>query len=131
MISSFNISLSGLNAASKRLEVSASNVANQSSTSVSVDGQVANRPYAAKRVDQVSNPLGGVGTIVRDKDPATIKIFNPNLPNADANGTAEVPNVSLEEELINQIALTYDYKANLKAIKTANEMQKSLLDIKS
>ena len=131
MVSSFNISLSGLNAASKRFEVSATNVANQRSTATIVDGEKIDRPYAAKRVEQLSHASGGVETKVVDKNPPTVTIFDPGSPNADANGSAEVPNVNLDEEAVNQVIASYDYRANLKALKTSDDLLRNSLDIET
>jgi flagellar basal-body rod protein FlgC len=131
MISSFNVSLAGLNAAAKRLQVSATNIANQFSTATIKDGQLVNEPYKAQRAQQVSNNLGGVSVVVRDANPPTVTAYAPGSPNADANGQAEIPNVSMEDEFINQMIASYDYKANLKAIQTQNHLFENLLDIKS
>lgn len=131
MISPFGSALSGLAAAGKRLEVSASNIANQYSTRKQINGQTINEPYTPQKVQQVSLQNGGVQTVVTDVSPTTTGVYSPEHPDADANGTLQLPNVSLEDELVEQKMATYDYKANLKTIKVADEMQKSLLDILS
>jgi flagellar basal-body rod protein FlgC len=129
MTSVFGISVSGLNAASKRLEVSANNIANKDSTRTIKDGQVTNEPYHAQRAQSISQANGGVSVVVRDENPPTVTTFNPGADNADANGQSEVPNVALEKELIDQNIASYDYKANLKAIKIQNNVFEELLRI--
>lgn len=131
MVSTVNIALSGLKSASQRLEISAKNVANAQSTHTIVNGQRTDQPYTPQQPSQTTLATGGVITAARDVNPATVKQFNPQSDNADADGVAEIPNVDLEQEAVNQVIAAYDYKANLKALKTQLDLEKSLLDIKS
>lgn len=118
MISPINSALSGLNAASKRLEVSADNIANQFS-----------KNYVPKRIEQISQANGGVQVNVKNVEPATTKIINKDDPDADTNGIVEFPNVDVANELVNTTIASYDYKANLKSLKVADTLQKYLLNI--
>lgn len=129
----YGIALSGMQAASTRLANSANNVANVNSTSKLVGGQTVREPYTPTDVVQTSiEPQGGVRAELRPRDPATTSIYAPYSAEADENGIVEMPNVSLEQEIAaEQIPATYDYKANLKALKTADEMMESLLKISS
>jgi flagellar basal-body rod protein FlgC len=132
MTSVFSIAMSGLTAASRRLEISAQNIANRDSTKTVINGQVIDEPYHAQKAQSISNALGGVVKVnVTDANPPTTTIFNPNAENADANGSSRVPNVSIENELIDQRVAGYDFKANLKSIQAQNHLLDSLLDIKS
>ena len=131
MVNAINSALSGLAAASKRLQVSANNIANMHSTRTVVDGNEVVSPYIAQQVQQISQAGGGVTTRVQDVNPRSTPIFNPEDPDADANGFVAYPNVSLENEIVNQKIASYDYKANLKTIKVQQEMEQSLLDILS
>lgn len=127
----FNIAISGLNAASTKLAVSANNVANQFSTKTLKDGVKIDKPYVPQKVDNASLSTGGVIANVSDVNPATVPQFNPAADNADANGVSLAPNVNLESEIVTQIVAAYTYKANLKVIKTQDDMDKRLLDITS
>jgi flagellar basal body rod protein FlgC len=118
MISPINSALSGLRAASTRIAVNADNIANQFS-----------KNYTPKRVVQLSQENGGVQVEVKDVNPPKVTVFNPSDPDAGANGTVELPNVDVANELVDNIIASYDYKANLKSIKAADDIQKSLLDI--
>jgi len=129
MVLPINTALSGLNAAGTRLAVSANNIANQFSTTTSVNGQVQSNPFVPKEVQQTSLPGGGVHADVVDvKNPAVLR-FDPNSAQADENGLVNSPNVNLEQEIANTIIAGYDYRANLKAFKVNDNLQKSLLDI--
>jgi len=94
-----SIALSGIQAASTRLNVSAHNVAN------------ANTPdFQRQVVVQQSQETAGVITSV---------------------GQAEELGVHLASELVAQRAASYDFKANLRSIRTQEEMMGSLLDIRA
>lgn len=125
MVSAINTALSGLAAASTRLEVSANNIANQFSTKSQVNGVTTDQPYVAQQVDQVSLSTGGTQALVHDVNPATVTIADQS----GQGGTTEVPNVNSDEELVNQNIAAYDYKANLKTIKVQDNLDKALLDI--
>jgi flagellar basal-body rod protein FlgC len=129
MISAINTALSGLNAASRRLENSANNIANQFSTSTSLNGQRVDKPYTPQQIKQVTLEAGGVATVTTDKDPASVSYFDPSNPQANEQGLVAFPNVDTAQELIGQQVAAYDFKANLKTIETANKMQQKLLDI--
>lgn len=125
MVSSIDIALSGINAASRRLEVSANNLANQFSTKTISNGEVSDTPFNALRIDQVSLSGGGVTTQVGNANPATTTTANPE------GGLQEVPNVDTASELIHIRLASYDFKANLKTIQAQDDLLKNLLNIVS
>jgi len=126
-----NTALSGLAAASTRVEVSAANIANQNSTATTVNGVTTNKAYIPQDVVQISLGAGGVRTDVRDATNPTTKIYDPASSQASKEGFVEVPNVDTAKELVNQQIAAYDYKANLKAIQISSRMEQNLLDMLS
>ena len=68
------------------------------------------------------NPLGGVRASVTARDPAAV---------VSVVGGEEMtaPNVSLEEEVVNQEIATYTFTANLKSLKAYDEMIGTMLDM--
>jgi len=124
MVSAIDSAVSGLAASSRKIQVSANNIANQFSTKSVIDGQTVDTPYVPQRVDQVSLSNGGVQAQVRDVNPATTTI-----PDTQNGGLQEVPNVDLANELIQMQVASYDFKANLKSIKVQDNIFKSVLDI--
>jgi len=131
-----SIALSGLTAASKRLEVSASNVANASSGGPLPDASAevkANFPpaYVAQRVDQVEVPGGGTVANVVPENPGTVSVFDPSSPFANDKGMVAAPNVDLANEAVQQILARENFAANINVIRTYERMMKSLLDIKT
>lgn len=130
MVSPINTSLSALQAASRRMQVAANNIANQQSTATRVNGETVNEAYKPQEVVQTSNN-GAVITDVRTVANPTEKLYLPEHPQADEYGFVESPNVDQAKQLIDMKIASYDYKANLKAIKIANDVEQSLLDILS
>lgn len=111
----YGTALSGLQAAGTRLAVSANNVANSTSTG-----------YEAEEAVSRAQENGGVIVDIRSKNPATL-----TAPSPDGEGTVEVPNVSLDEEVISKVSAGYDFKANLKVVETQKKLDKALLDIQA
>jgi flagellar basal-body rod protein FlgC len=129
MVGGIANALSGYQNAAKRIEVSANNIANQFSTVKTDGGESSKKPYQPAVVISVSQQEGGVQTEVQPREPATVKRFDPQNPAADESGIADVPNVDVGEEMVNQIIASYDAKANLKAIKIENDLMQQTLDI--
>jgi flagellar basal-body rod protein FlgC len=132
-MSILSIAASGLAAASRRLEVSASNVANASDTGPLPDApNAASYPpvYQAERVDQVDVAGGGTVANVSTASPGYVTQYDPTAPFADKNGLVAAPNVDLANEAVQQITARIDFAANAKVIQVYSEMMKSLLDIK-
>lgn len=128
--------LSGAVAAARREEVVASNVANlrsraappKSTDATAPDGTPLFRPG---QVVETSNAGGGVRATVLAVDPTSIQQFEPDAPDANAEGVVDRPNVDLAQQQANQIVAQRAFEANLKVIQTADELEKALLDIKS
>lgn len=132
MIQGFAISVSGLMAQSKRLAVSADNVANMRSRGVDPDGpQQQPGAFQPKRVQDVTTSGGGVRGEVRPVSPASVETYEPSSPDANSEGLVNRPNVNLAEELVTQIQAQRAYEANAAAIRTQDEVTDTLLDIKS
>ena len=136
MSSVFNIAASGLRAQSRRLAVSADNVANLSSLGVHPDPQLAQpEGFAPQRTvfsSQVqAGAQGGVAASTAPITPASFLSYQPDHPDADPDGMVPLPNVSLEQEMIEQIQALRLFQANVKTIQTQDKMLGALLDIVS
>ena len=128
------IALSGLNAASRRLQVSASNVANAQSTGAvpNANGTVpagAPQAYAPLQVVQSASAGGGVQTSVTTVTPSTTTVFDPQASFANQDGLVAAPNVDLAHEFVGQLLASYSYAANALVLKADDRMNQSLLDI--
>jgi flagellar basal-body rod protein FlgC len=128
------IALSGMNAATRRLDVSASNVANVMTTGAlpDADGTVpagAPQAYDPLEVVQTASAGGGVQTSVTTAKPSTIAVSDPQAPFANQNGLVAAPNVDLAQELVGQMLASYSFAANATVMKADNRMTETLLDI--
>lgn len=129
-----SIALSGLRAASLRLQASANNVANAysagplpgSPASASYPG-----PYVPERVDQVANAGGGTSATVNAVSPASVSTYDPGAPYADGNGMVAMPNVDFASEIVQQLMAQIAFAANVKVLKADAQMTSALLDIKA
>ena len=132
MGSVFDIAVSGLRAQSRRLAVSADNVANVSSLGVHPDPQLAKpEGFAPQRTVFSSQALGGVAASTAPITPASFLSYQPDHPDADPDGMVPLANVSLEQELVEQIQALRLFQANVKTIQVQDQMLGALLDIVS
>lgn len=123
-------------AAVRRLEVSASNVANALSDGPLPSADAATRAkypaaYAPKQVEQVETAGGGTAAVVSDVSPSYVASYDPDAPFADAQGLVASPNVDFAKEAVQQIIARYTFAMNAVVVRTYERMMKSLLDIKT
>jgi flagellar basal-body rod protein FlgC len=132
MSSISTIALSGLNAAARRLDVSASNVANvDSDGALPVNGEVpsgAPQAYVPLQVVQSESATGGTQTSVTSVTPSNVATSDPSAPFANQDGLVAAPNVDLAQEMIGQLVAKYSYMANAKVIAADDRMTKTLID---
>ncbi len=115
MIDAMSSSLSALSAAGKKMGVTANNIANTLTDE-----------FKKSRVTLSEGPKGGVSAKIDVVD--TPGIPKETIQN-DAIVQTESSNVDLAEELTDLIPAQDFYGANLKAMKTQNDMLGSLIDI--
>lgn len=127
--SPINIALSGLAAASAKISTSAKNVAHSQTTAKYENGEIVTGAYKPETVVQTSLATGHVLIDIQQVDRDPVLIYDPDHPSANEEGFVEYPNVSLDEEVVNQIQAKNEYKANLAFLKRAEEIEDSLIDI--
>jgi flagellar basal-body rod protein FlgC len=146
-MSTLSIATSGLSAASLRLDVTASNIANALTTGPlpAPDGSNASGntgssnsssnfsayvPLQVNQVDQSSGSTpGGTAAVVSTVSPSFVPQFDPTSPFANQDGLIAAPNVDLASQFIQLLTAKYDFAANAKVIQAYDNTQKSLLDI--
>ena len=135
MNTAMNIAVSGMLAASAGLNASASNLANLESDgpvpATSPQQPVAPAPgsvYQAVAVTQAAQPGGGVTASVTPSLPSYTLAYDPSAPFANMQGMVAQPNVDPAQEVVNQMMASLAYRANIATFKTAQQMEKSLLD---
>ncbi len=143
-IYSLRISAAGMSAQRRRLDVIASNLANQQTTRTPAGG-----PYRRQDVVFQAEPLpeaaagtpdfaaGGreealvgvrVAAVVADPRPPLLK-YEPQHPDADDRGYVAYPNVNPIEEMVNMLSASRSYEANLTMLKTAKEMANKTIEV--
>ena len=130
-------SASALSAERTRVEVAVSNMANAESTR-GPDGQ----PYRRRDVVLSSEPaesfaaaLGRasavgvkVAGIVEDQTPFKRR-YDPSHPDADQSGFVALPNVDVPEQMVDMVAASRAYQANLSAIGMIRDMIQRALEL--
>lgn len=111
-MSTITNSLAGLRAAQQRAAVAAQNVSNANT-----------KKFKALDFTQTADSSGTVSGKVSYRTPATVKTL-------DGEGNeVELPNVDLNEEVLNGQIAVNDFQANAKVLKTAKDLQQNLIDI--
>ena len=140
-MSTLSIATSGLNAASLRLNVAASNIANISTTgplpATGGSGTSANanfpavyQPLQVNQADQTSGSTpGGVTATVSTVSPGFVPQYDPNAPFANQDGLVAAPNIDLASQFVELLVAKYTFAANAKVIQSYSDTTKSLLDI--
>lgn len=147
LFSGFNISATGLTANRMRMDVVSSNIANANTTRAQlVNGEWL--PYRRKSVEltqsgvspferqlssvmnhQSTNVSGvTVSKIKEDRAPFTLS-YDPENPDADANGYVRLPNVDPIKEMVDLMSATRSYEANVTALNASKSMFMKALEI--
>lgn len=141
LFSTLHISASGLTANRLWLDTIASNIANANTTRTPEGG-----PY--RRQDVYMSPRGQAGFsqflgsasdtspgqgveisgIVKDTG-APRMVYNPDHPDADANGYVAMPNINIVTEMVNMVAAQRAYEANVTVMGAAKSMAMKSLEI--
>lgn len=141
MFSTIETSASGLTAERFRLDLIASNLANAESTRTENGG-----PY--RRKVAIFEPRGarysfrdilsssftgspeGVEVVgVREDTSPFKRVYSPGHPEADEEGYVTYPNVDVVTEMVDMMAATRAYEANVTAIEAAKTMAQKALDL--
>jgi flagellar basal-body rod protein FlgC len=146
-MSTLSIATSGLSAASLRLEVTASNIANALTTgplpangASNAAGGVGNSnngsnfsayvPLQVNQIDQTNGSTpGGTAAVVSTVTPSFVAQFDPGSPFANQDGLVAAPNVDLATQFVQLLTAKYTFAANAKVIQAYDNTTKSLLDI--
>jgi flagellar basal-body rod protein FlgC len=139
----FEISVEGIEAQRRTLELISSNIANINTTRTIYGG-----PYRRKIAvlsekpldfaqqltlaqDRLAAKMGGgveVVDVVEDSTPFQ-KVYKPGHPDADAQGFVSMPNVNLAEEMVDMTYVSQLYNANITAFNSTKKMAQDTLSI--
>jgi flagellar basal-body rod protein FlgC len=134
-------SASGLTAERLRLDLIASNLANAESTRTENGGPYRRKvaifqPRGARYSfrDIFSSSFSGVPegvqvAGVREDQSPFKRVYTPGHPEADKEGYVTYPNVDVVTEMVDMMAATRAYEANVTAIEAAKTMAQRALDL--
>ncbi len=125
MTNPVSIALSGLTAATARVNAAAGNIANAGTSGATENGN-GPAPYTPVDVIQTSIPDNGVVAELQPRTDGTTQVYQPDSPYADPNGLVAAPNVDLANEIVQLNDAANAYRANAAVIRVANEMEKEL-----
>lgn len=124
------ISASGLSAERLRMDVISSNVANARTTRTENGGAYVRK--VASFQENYDEKLGMLGVkavaIEEDKSPLR-REYEPNHPDADAEGYVEYPNVDLLVEMSDLITASRAYESNVDTLNAQKDMISKALEI--
>ena len=140
-LTSLKISSSGLAANRKRMGAISSNIANAQTTRTPEGG-----PYRKKEVvfgseparesfgeilegelDEKAQSVHGTEVISSDKPP--VLKYEPDHPDANAQGYVAYPDINVMEEMADMISASRAYEANISALNTTKSMAMKALEI--
>lgn len=135
----FAISASGLRAQRLRMDVIAANLANAQSTRTPEGGPYRRRDVVLESIPQgerFDDFLGGaapgaavkVARVVADSRPPQV-VFDPGHPDADGKGYVALPNVNVVAEMVDLMAATRAYEANVAAVNATKRVLEAALAI--
>jgi len=134
LIPSIQSTRSALDAERTRVDIVSQNLANANVTRAA-DGQ----PYKRKQVvfeslvnNAGANPNSGstirVTRVESDNRPFR-EVFKPDHPDADARGYVRYPNVNVHEEMVDLIASSRAFEANVAVVKNARQLAQQAMSI--
>ena len=138
VLSSADISASGLSAERLRMEVVAENIANAHTTRTPEGGPYRRKAvvFAAALQDAYRTSMsdlheqGGVEVVGIESDQSAFpQVYEPGHPDADENGFVAMPNVQMASEMVDLITASRSYEANLKALRSYRQMIEGTLSL--
>lgn len=138
LISGVDVTASALNAQKLRLDIVAQNIANAETTRTPEGGPYQRQvvSFETELVKQQGNGDDGgraletvkVAGISADPTPGQ-RVYNPQHPDAGADGMVTMPNVNLAFEMVDLITASRAYEANLSVVKNGKQMAEKALEI--
>lgn len=125
MFPTLDISATGMQAQTVRLNTIASNMANVDSISSNSDETYRSKQPVFKTImdNETGLPSGGVKVddIVESKAPLKME-YNPNHPMANKDGYIYRPNVNVVEEMANMMSASRSYETNIEVLNTSKQL---------
>lgn len=142
MFNSINISATGLSAERLRMDIISRNIANANVTrtaagtpyrrQIPIMREIRPSGFGAVLSKALGTDLRGGGVEISrvEEDDAPFKqVYNPSHPDANKDGIVLMPNVEPVTEMINLIAASRAYEANVTSMNAAKSMAMKALEI--
>ena len=147
IFNAMNTSSSALTAQRLRMDTVSANIANAETTRARINDDGEFEPYRRKTVrfqeegssfkDQLSRIRTGKNTglngvkvsSIEEDDAPFVTVYNPNHPDADAEGYVQMPNVDPLQEMVDLMSTTRSYEANVTALNATKGMLMKALEI--
>jgi flagellar basal-body rod protein FlgC len=133
LIPGIDVTSGALAAQKMRLDIVAQNIANAQTTRTADGGPykrqiVSFETELVKRTGGASVTTVRVGGVTNDKTPGQ-QVYNPQHPDAGADGLVTMPNVNLAYEMVDLITASRAYEANLSVAKNSRNLAMKTLEI--
>lgn len=143
LFGAIDISASGLTAQRMRMDIISENIANVNTTRTPAGGAY-RRKVAVFEAREPENRFSGmlnqaveeqkvgqgvrVAGIAEDNTPFKM-VYDPNNPDANAQGYVAMPNVNIVTEMVDMISATRAYEANVTAVNSTKSIAMKALEI--
>lgn len=155
----FDISSSGMKLQKKKLDLIAENIANTNTTKTADGTPYKRKTLVVEKVDKFQSALSDVNAngimktsggnqflttpgikgdknkkdelnmqVVEDTTPGD-KVYMPDHPDSNKEGYLDMPNINIVTEMVDMIAATRSYEANLTAFNASKQIAKDSLEI--
>jgi flagellar basal-body rod protein FlgC len=148
LYNSIEVSATGLSAERLAMDVIANNIANVNTTRTPEGGAFKRQliVFAQKDEPAQNDSMDPTDTNALDGDPGKARagvqavaivpdqspdrlVYDPTHPDADARGYVHMPNIDVVKEMVDMIAASRAYQANVTAIQEARAMGSSALGL--
>ena len=141
-VTGFRISSSGMAAQRMRMNTISSNIANINTTRTPEGGPYRRKDVVFEALPEARNfgEIFGASSpqsemqrvqvtdVLSDRKAPLLK-YEPDHPDANAEGYVAYPNINLMEEMTNMIQATRAYEANVQSLQASKDMATSALEI--
>lgn len=146
-LSSLDIAASGLTAQKRRLDTITENIVNRETTRTEDGGPYRRKLTVFREIDsgsfsghlrystllrqryRAAPDRGVMVSAVIEDESDFIPVYDPNHPDADEDGYVMMPNVNNTTEMIDAMAATRSYSANIAAFEAVKNMAAKALEI--
>ncbi len=129
MFMPLKVSATALEAQKVRMNTIASNIANVNSTRTPEGGAYKRKDVVFESYLFNENAIGvDIPKVVEDQRPSRT-VYDPGHPDANKDGYVSYPNINTIEEMVNLMAATRAYEANLTMLNSYKDMYMKTLDI--